>query len=179
MIDKITSVIIALRTKITSVIYLDVQTTIMETEILIGRIRAAQTEIAGAISELSEAEATQILVNAEWSIKDLLAHLAVWLEKNAMELQRIKAGTWQPQPMEMEKVHQHNRATVLDSRAKSFANIRREYEAISTEIRRHSEELPSEIAETSPIYRVLNSAARHLTHHARQFKTLETTVKVG
>lgn len=151
----------------------------METEILTGRIRAAQTEIAGAIEKLSETEAVQILVNAEWSIKDLLAHLTAWLGRNAAELERIKAGTWQPQPMEMEQVHRHNRETVLDSRVKSFADIRREYETASTQIRRHSDELPAELAETSPVYRVLSGVARHLTHHAHQFKIVAAEAGVG
>lgn len=142
----------------------------METEILSSRIRTAQTEIAGAIKELTEAESQQIMVNAEWSIKDVLAHLTVWLAKNWAELERIETDAWQPQPMEMEKVHQHNRETVLDSRAKSFADIRREYETVSVQIRRSSEELPAELAETSPVYRVLSGAARHLTHHSHQLK---------
>ena len=152
---------------------------IMETEILTGRIRGAQTEIKSAINELTEAEARQILVNAEWSVKDLLAHLTVWLAKNVAELKRIEAGTWQPQPMEMEQVHRHNRETVLDSRAKSFADIRREYETASTEIRRYSDGLPTELAETSPTYRVLSGAARHLTHHAHQFKIVAAEAGVG
>jgi uncharacterized damage-inducible protein DinB len=58
---------------------------------LLEHYRRMRAELLGAIDGLTDAEATERTLDG-WSVKDHLAHLALWDELRASEVARISAG---------------------------------------------------------------------------------------
>jgi hypothetical protein len=141
----------------------------LKKEELLGRVNEVHRRVTSVLNELTERQATRVGLNAHWSVKDLLAHLTSWKERGAAELVRIENGTWQPQKIEMEAVHQFNAAVINERRTLSMAVVRADFERAHDEMLRLIVALPDEVDESSPAFRVVNgSCIRHVAHHAAQ-----------
>ena len=62
---------------------------------LIKRIQAERSRFSGAISGLSEAQMEAPGAEAEWSVKDIAAHLMFWQQRAVFLLECARDG-WQP-----------------------------------------------------------------------------------
>jgi hypothetical protein len=141
----------------------------MKKEELLGRVNEVHHRVTNVLSGLTERQVMRVGLNAQWSVKDLLAHLTSWKERGAAELVRMESGTWQPQKMEMEAVHQFNAEVVKLRRAHSVTVVRADFEKAHDEMLRLIAALPDEVDETSPAFRVVNGTSiRHVAHHAAQ-----------
>jgi hypothetical protein len=141
----------------------------MKKEELLGRVNEVHHRVTNVLSGLTERQVMRVGLNAQWSVKDLLAHLTSWKERGAAELVRMESGTWQPQKMEMEAVHQFNAEVVKLRRAHSVTVVRADFEKAHDEMLRLIAALPDEVDETSPSFRVVNGTSiRHVAHHAAQ-----------
>ncbi len=56
------------------------------------RVRTARAELNQAISGLSEEQLTREAMVGDWSVKDVLAHLAAWTGEAAMAVERALRG---------------------------------------------------------------------------------------
>lgn len=129
---------------------------------------------------LSESDVTRVGFNAEWSVKDLLAHLTAWKKRSAAELVSLAGGTWTRQKLEMDAVHEFNRETVGRSRAQSLAEIRSDFERTHAELLRLISALPDEIDEDWAGFRIVNgSSVRHFAHHAAQLENWQAKLTAG
>jgi hypothetical protein len=141
----------------------------MKNEELVGRVNEVHRRVTNALDGLTERQALRVGLNAQWSVKDLLAHLTSWKERGVAELVRIENGTWQPQKMDMEAVHRFNAEAVNERRARSMAVVRADFERAHDEMLRLIAALPDELEESAPAFRVVNGAGiRHVAHHAAQ-----------
>ncbi len=64
----------------------------MTKEELLGDIESAWDELQSAIDGLSEEQMTRLPVSGDWTLKDLLAHLAVWQSRLVTDLFKIERG---------------------------------------------------------------------------------------
>jgi hypothetical protein len=60
-------------------------------EDLLGRAEEARKELLGAIEGLTDEQMTKRVVG-DWSVKDLLAHVASWDEVGLIDMQRLARG---------------------------------------------------------------------------------------
>jgi hypothetical protein len=143
----------------------------MKREELLRQVNELQCRVTSVLDGLTERQAMSVGLNAQWSVKDLLAHLTSWKERAVVELVRIENGTWQPQKMEMEAVHKFNAEVVSDRQSRSLPLVRAELEQVHEEMLRLISVLPNEVDESSPAFRVINGAGiRHVAHHAAQLE---------
>jgi len=74
---------------------------------LIDHYREMRAELLAAIDGLTEAQVTGRTLDG-WSVKDHLAHIALWDEKRAAEIARVSAGfapAWQHMPDEQNQAY--------------------------------------------------------------------------
>jgi hypothetical protein len=142
----------------------------MKKDELLKRVARAHQRVTSVLDELSDEQAAQVGLNAEWSAKDLLAHLTAWKERGATELVRIKNGTWQPQKLEMAAVHKSNAEVVGNRKTDSLSAVRADFERAHNEMLGLIAALPEELDETAPAFRVVNGGVGHIAHHAAQLE---------
>lgn len=65
--------------------------TMTKTELL-ANIEVAWDELQTAIDGLTEEQMTRLPVSGDWTVKDILAHLAVWLSRLVTDLFKIERG---------------------------------------------------------------------------------------
>lgn len=56
------------------------------------RVRAGRAELNVGISGLTEDQLTQDIVSGEWTVKDILAHLAAWQGEALLAAERVARG---------------------------------------------------------------------------------------
>jgi Mycothiol maleylpyruvate isomerase N-terminal domain len=141
----------------------------MKKQELLGRVNEVHDQVTNVLNELTEKQAMRVGLNAHWSVKDLLAHLASWKERGVAELVQIENGTWQPQKIDRDAVDQFNAAVVDERRTRSMAVVRADFERAHDEMLRLISALPDDVDESSPAFRVVNGGSiRHVAHHAAQ-----------
>lgn len=92
------------------------------------RIRAARAELNEAISGLSEDQMTQDLVTPEWTVKDMLAHIAAWHGEAALAVERLARGETVG-PLINESVDAWNAARVNERRRLPLVDVMEEFTA--------------------------------------------------
>lgn len=133
------------------------------------RVRASHTKLTEALDGLSEEEATRAGLNPQWSIKDALSHIAAWEIEGARIVRGIQDGTWKPERMNQQLIDDFNARAVEDRKARSFKEVREEFDRAHTEIQQLIASLPDEIDEKSPTYKYIEGVTfRHHAHHAEQ-----------
>jgi hypothetical protein len=135
------------------------------------RVRDSHRELVSALEGLSEAEATRVGLNAEWSIKDALSHISAWEIEAARIIKEIQDGTWKPERMNKERVDEFNRQAVESRREKSMPRVREEFDAAHSEMERVIETLPAEVDESTPIYKYIEGVTfKHFASHGAQIE---------
>ena len=137
---------------------------------LLERARGAHGALASALEGLTEESAARVGVNPQWSVKDVLAHIAAWEVEGVRRFAETRAGGT-PAPLDKAAIDGFNAAAVEERRAKSFGELREEYEEAHRGITGALEGLPDELDESSREYRFAEIVAViHPTHHAAQIE---------
>ena len=137
---------------------------------LLERARGAHGAFVGALEGLDEERAARVGVNPRWSVKDVLAHIAAWEAEAAGVLARLRAGEAGPR-LDRETIDGFNAAAVEERRARSFRELREEYDEAHRRITEALDALPEEVDESSREYRFAEVVAViHPAHHAAQIE---------
>jgi uncharacterized damage-inducible protein DinB len=97
-------------------------------EALLAHYRRMRDELMAAIEGLSDDQMTERTLDG-WSIKDHLAHIAVWDEIRASEVARISAGHDSAWRMTSEQDEAYNKLTYDLRKDLSLAQVRYELES--------------------------------------------------
>lgn len=137
---------------------------------LLERARAAHAAFAAALEGWDEERAARVGVNPRWSVKDVLAHVVAWDAEGARALARLRAGEVLPD-FDKGMIEGFNAAAVEERRARSFAELRAEYEEAHRGVGEALAGLPEDGDETSREFRLAEIlAVTHPTHHAAQIE---------
>lgn len=136
---------------------------------IVERVRASHQKLTDALEGLTEEDGTSPGLNAQWSIKDALSHITAWEIEGARSIREIQAGTWKPGKLNRELIDDFNARAVAERAARSFAEVREEFDAAHSEMERVIAALPDEIDEKSPTYKFIEGVTfKHHAHHAAQ-----------
>jgi uncharacterized protein (TIGR03083 family) len=146
----------------------------------------AWDEIVALVDSLSETEQAQPGVVEDWSVKDLLGHMAFWAEKAAADLRSLAGG--KPEkiegPSSVEDLNDWNAREAAARAGKSLTELRAEwkksYDGAAAEFRTvNADLLGTEIKGYSQLNRFLGDTTLHYKEHAEQIRSwkrqLETT----
>ncbi|HEX6624903.1 MAG TPA: maleylpyruvate isomerase N-terminal domain-containing protein [Pyrinomonadaceae bacterium] len=137
---------------------------------LLERSRGAHGALVSALEGLTEETAARVGVNAQWSVKDVLAHIAAWEAEGVRRFARAGEGGGAAK-LDKEAIDSFNAAAVEERRSKSFGELREEYEEAYRGLTGALEALPDELDESSREYRFAEIVAViHPTHHAAQIE---------
>ncbi len=90
------------------------------------RMQAARAELNEALSGLTEEQITQDIVAGEWSVKDILAHLAAWQNESVLLVERAARGE-AVGPMINESVDDWNLRRVVERRRLPLVDVMQEF----------------------------------------------------
>jgi hypothetical protein len=135
------------------------------------RVRDSHLKLLMALDGLTEEEAMRVGLNAQWSIKDALAHVVAWELQGVDSIREIQAGTWKPQRLNKEMIDDFNAQAVKVRRELSMREVSDEFNAAHSRMESIISTLPDEIEESSPTYKFIEGVTfRHMTHHAAQIQ---------
>lgn len=97
------------------------------------RVRAGRASLNDAISDLTEEQMSQDLVTAEWTVKDVLAHLAAWQGETRLSVLRAEAGE-QVGPIISGSVDEWNAARVSERRRLPLVDVMQEFNSVYDEL---------------------------------------------
>jgi hypothetical protein len=97
------------------------------------RMRSTRVALNEAISGLSEEQIGQDLVTSEWTVKDILAHLAAWQNETLLSVQRAERGE-QIGPMIAESVDEWNQRRVAERRRLPVMDVLQEFNAVHDDL---------------------------------------------
>lgn len=138
---------------------------------LLARVREARARLDAALDGLAEEDATRAgALTPEWSVKDCLAHVAMWEREGVRVLGDILAGTYRPR-YDDETIERRNREAVEQWRGRSYAEVAGELGAAHAEFESLLEGLPEELDERTPGYKFIAGVTfDHMAHHAAQIE---------
>ena len=137
---------------------------------LLERARGAHGALTSALEGLTEESAARVGVNPQWSVKDMLAHIAAWEAEGVRRFAETGEGG-STAKLDQEAIDGFNAAAVEERRSKSFGELREEYEEAYRGITGALEALPDELDESSREYRFAEIVTViHPTHHAAQIE---------
>jgi uncharacterized damage-inducible protein DinB len=135
------------------------------------KVREAHTRLTKALEGLSEADATRVGLNANWSVRDALSHIVAWEVEGARIVSEIQAGTWQAQQLDEQGIDDFNARAVSERRARSMREVRDEFDKTHSHMESVIASLPDEIDEASPTYEyIAGVTAWHQASHAAQIE---------
>lgn len=97
------------------------------------RMRSTRVALNEAISGLSEEQIGQDLVTSEWTVKDILAHLAAWQNETLISVQRAERGETIG-PMIAESVDEWNQRRVAERRRLPVMDVLQEFNAVHDDL---------------------------------------------
>ncbi len=115
----------------------------------LGRVRAARDELNEAISGLSEEQMSQDIVAGEWSVKDILAHLASWQNEALLSVERAERGEV-PGPLISESVDEWNGRRVAEWRRLPLVDVMQEFNATYDQLLKALDRWPEDTAPLGP-----------------------------
>jgi uncharacterized damage-inducible protein DinB len=90
------------------------------------RVRAGRADLNQAISGLTEEQLTQEIVTGEWTVKDVLAHLAAWQGEAQRAAERLAHGEAHPYLVE-EDIDEWNARRVEERRRLPLVDVMQEF----------------------------------------------------
>jgi len=124
-----------------------------------------------ALDGLTEEEASRVGLNANWSVKDALSHVAAWEVEGARIVGEIQQGAWKPHRLSQEEIDAFNARAVEERRGRSLRELRDEFDAAHGRMEGVLESLPEEVDEQSPAFQYARGVTfRHHAHHAAQIE---------
>lgn len=140
-------------------------------------LQEAWDEVHGLVDSLPEAAMEQAGVVEEWSVKDLLGHMAFWAEKASHDLLALAGGADDEirAPGGEEAVAEWNRAETERRRGASLAAAREEwedsFEAAKDALRAcPAEALDREVQGWPQVRRFAGDTYEHYREHAAQLR---------
>lgn len=138
---------------------------------LLERVRAAHGKLTTALDDLTEEQATRVGLNAQWSVKDALAHIAAWELEGVRIIGEIQQGTWKPQKLDQQLIDDFNARATEERRNLSMEQVRAEFNSAHRKMEDTLAALPDEIDESSPTYKYAEGVTfRHHAEHAAQIE---------
>ncbi|MFI5271770.1 MAG: DinB family protein [Ktedonobacterales bacterium] len=113
------------------------------------RVQLARRELNDAISGLTEDQISQDLVAGDWTVKDILAHLAAWQHETFLTIERAGAGD-EAAPIITESVDEWNAARVAERRRLPLVDVIEEFHAAYDHLFAALENWPVERAPLGP-----------------------------
>ena len=146
------------------------KTSEMKKSELLARVGEARARLDAALDGLSEEDATRVGVTPEWSVKDCLAHIAMWEREGVRVLPDILAGAYRPR-YDDETIERRNREAAAEWSGRGYAEVAGELDAAHAELERLLEGLPEELDESTPGYKFIAGVTfDHMPHHAAQIE---------
>jgi hypothetical protein len=128
-------------------------------------------ELISRLDSLTEAQVSVVGVTPKWSAKDLLAHLAYWERAAADQIREFEAGKSSVKRRTRAQMERINREVVSANRATPRRVLREELILARSEIVAAMKRAPEELAEESPLARIVYSqCVRHRGHHLEQLQ---------
>ena len=131
------------------------------------RMRAGRADLNEAISNLTEEQMSQDLVASEWTVKDILAHLAAWQGETRLAILRAEAGE-EVGPIINESVDEWNAARVNERRRLPLVDVMQEFHAVYDELMAALARLPEDKAPLGPAVGMRQRRLWWLTDHDRE-----------
>lgn len=97
----------------------------MNKQELIAQIALGRTSLDDALARVGDNHMDLVILHGEWSVKDLIGHLAFW-EESVVELFYILRAGKTPEPFELDGL---NAQALAKSRKHSLADLREEEKA--------------------------------------------------
>jgi uncharacterized protein (TIGR03083 family) len=137
---------------------------------LLGRVREARARLDAALDGLAEEEATRTGLTPEWSVKDCLAHIAMWEREGTRVVPDIVAGTYRPR-YDDETIERRNREAVEGTRGRTYGETLKELDAAHSEFEALLARLPDELGDETPGFKFIAGVTfDHMAHHAAQIE---------
>ena len=111
-------------------------------ERLLARLNGAWEELLRSIGGLTDAELVEPGALGEWSVKDVLAHIATWEEEALHHLPTVVAGGRPPKYKRFGGIDAFNAMKYEEHRAASLADVRARSEATHAELVAYLRSLP-------------------------------------
>jgi uncharacterized protein (TIGR03083 family) len=114
---------------------------------LLDEMQSGYRAFVALLARLDEPQLTTPGVNGDWSVKDILAHLATWQERAVLKLEAAKRGEvplFMPSIHTDEEMDQFNAATFAAKRTLPLADIMQTFHASYARLRTAVEELDDE-----------------------------------
>lgn len=105
---------------------------------LLTAMQSGYDNFEALLAPLSVTQLTTPGVNGEWSIKDILAHIATWQKRMAMRLEAIarnEDGHLEPEIKNEEQMHAFNAATFDRYRSDSLDEVLSDFRAATRRLR--------------------------------------------
>jgi uncharacterized protein (TIGR03083 family) len=143
-------------------------------------------ELHAVIESMSEAEMLEPGVVEDWSVKDLLGHIAFWANRAANTLTEVQAGRGDQVPgtESQAETDEWNAREAAARKGKSLTELREEFERAHQAARSALEAFPQEkldepFKERTVVFSVGADTFAHYQEHASQIKAwlrqMETT----
>lgn len=120
-------------------------------------------ELSELISGLEAPHMVQSGLTEEWTVKDLLAHLAAWLREATDDLERIRGGTYQSREWSDAETDAANREIYEAFRGADLEAVRADLLNSRDELLRTFRELPEVAGDAEDVFRT--EAPEHYAEH--------------
>ena len=131
------------------------------------RVRSARAELNQALSGLSEEQLTHEATIGDWSVKDVLAHLAAWTGEAAMAVERALHGE-QVGPLVIESVDDWNARRVAERRRLPLVDVVQEFNETYDRLLDALEAAPADAIPLGPAGWDQSARLWWLTEHDRE-----------
>ncbi len=129
---------------------------------LLGLIRSGLADFEATLARFTDAQMAEAKVQAEWTVKDILAHLTAW---ERWLLKRLSEGAkLQPINFTEAEVNQINEEYYVASRTRPLADIRADFQKVHQEVLKAVEGQPA-VIEGLPLELIANNTYGHYEEH--------------
>jgi uncharacterized protein (TIGR03083 family) len=145
-------------------------------------LQEAWQQVKGLVDSLSERDIEQPGVVEEWSVKDLLGHMAFWAQKGASDLRLLAAGRQNEIQTPGDALDVWNAREAASRKEKPPAEARAEWEASFEDALRALDETPSALLDVEvkgwpQLTRFLEDTTRHYNEHAGHIRAWLSSVE--
>lgn len=139
---------------------------------ILEQIRTSRQQFVDVLARVEPARMTEPGVNGEWSVKDVLAHIA-WWEQHL--LRRLRAGhddLFVEGVNGREATDRANADVYAANRERSLADVRAEYDTSYRELLATIESMPADELASDEMYNVIGSDTfKHYPEHTAMLNT--------
>jgi uncharacterized protein (TIGR03083 family) len=144
----------------------------MNRQQLLNKIDKAWAELQESYAGLPDAQLAAPGANADWSVKDILAHVTTWEEETLAYLPLIVAGGTPPRYASYGGLDAFNAQKIAQKRDLAPAEVLRQLDTVHTRLRDYVQSVPEEhfTRETRFRHRLRFDTYSHYPEHARMIR---------